>query len=69
VQVTGLLASAGASVTSVGRDILEVDGLSPQHVAHLVAQHGLPLHGLGVRQATLEDVYLELTGNGEGVRP
>jgi ABC-2 type transport system ATP-binding protein len=69
VEVTALLASAGASVTSVGRDILEVDGLSPQHVAHLVAQHGLPLHGLGVRQATLEDVYLELTGNGEGVRP
>ncbi len=65
-EVTTVLARAGAVVTSIGGDSLEVDGVGAERVAQVLAEHGLPLHGLGTRRATLEDVYLQITGNGEG---
>jgi ABC-2 type transport system ATP-binding protein len=65
-EVTTVLARAGAVVTSIGGDSLEVDGVGAERVAEVLAEHGLPLHGLGTRRATLEDVYLQITGNGEG---
>jgi ABC-2 type transport system ATP-binding protein len=63
---TTVLARAGAVVTSTGGGSLEIDGVAADRVAQLFAEHGLPLHGLGTRRATLEDVYLQITGNGEG---
>jgi ABC-2 type transport system ATP-binding protein len=65
-EATTVLVRAGAVVTSSGGDSLEVDGVAPERVAAVLAEHGLPLHGLGSRRATLEDVYLQITGNGEG---
>jgi ABC-2 type transport system ATP-binding protein len=61
-----VLARAGAIVASTGGDSLEVDGVAADRIAQLLAEHDLPLHGLGTRRATLEDVYLQITGNGEG---
>jgi ABC-2 type transport system ATP-binding protein len=56
-----LLAAAGASVTEVGEGILAVD-LKPERVGELAAGNGIVLHELTVEQATLEEVFLELTG-------
>lgn len=56
-----VLANAGATVTSTGRDELTVTGLDPERVADLVREHDLRLHALTPRRATLEEVYLELT--------
>jgi ABC-2 type transport system ATP-binding protein len=56
-----LLAAAGASVTEVGEGVLAVD-LTPERVGELAAANGIVLHELTVEQATLEEVFLELTG-------
>jgi ABC-2 type transport system ATP-binding protein len=56
-----LLAAAGASVTEVGEGVLAVD-LKPERVGELAAANGIVLHELTVEQATLEEVFLELTG-------
>jgi ABC-2 type transport system ATP-binding protein len=47
---------------SVGDDHSIVVGLPPERVGELAAQHGIVLHELRVEQATLEEVFLELTG-------
>jgi ABC-2 type transport system ATP-binding protein len=65
VDVMAVLARAGGSVTSTARDTLVVEGLTAERIAELVTAHGLALHGLQTKQRSLEDVYLELTGNGE----
>ena len=57
----GLLARAGATVTSSGHDGLEVRGLTADLVADLMARHGLRLRELTPHRASLEDAYLELT--------
>jgi ABC-2 type transport system ATP-binding protein len=56
-----LLAAAGASVTEVGEGVLAVD-LKPERVGELAAANAIVLHELTVEQATLEEVFLELTG-------
>jgi ABC-2 type transport system ATP-binding protein len=60
-EAMGLLAGAGATVTSVGHDELEVSGLEAQRIADLMAERGLRLHALTPHRATLEDAYMKLT--------
>jgi ABC-2 type transport system ATP-binding protein len=57
----GVLARAGATVTSTGRDALEVRGLPAQRIADLMADADLRLHELTPHRASLEDAYMELT--------
>ena len=57
----GMLAGAGATVTSAGRDVLEVRGLPAQRIADLMAEADLRLHELTPHRASLEDAYMELT--------
>jgi ABC-2 type transport system ATP-binding protein len=50
-----------------GVDVNEADGvllvdLQPERVGEIAAQHGVVLHELTVERATLEEVFLELTG-------
>ena len=56
-----LLAAQGADVTSLGDGALAVD-LAPEKVGELAAANGIVLHELTVESATLEEVFLELTG-------
>ncbi len=56
-----VLANGGASVTSSGRDTIEVDGLTPEQVVRLLAGAGLGFDGLTTGRASLESMYLELT--------
>jgi ABC-2 type transport system ATP-binding protein len=56
-----VLANAGATVVSTGRDTLTVTGLGVEQIADLARDQGVRLYELTPRRATLEDVYLELT--------
>jgi ABC-2 type transport system ATP-binding protein len=56
-----LLAARGATATEVADGALAVD-LAPERVGELAAANGIVLHELTVESATLEEVFLELTG-------
>jgi ABC-2 type transport system ATP-binding protein len=55
-----LLAAEGVEVNDAD-GVLLVD-VPPERVGELAAQHGVVLHELTVERATLEEVFLELTG-------
>jgi ABC-2 type transport system ATP-binding protein len=59
-RLRALLAARGASVSEI-EGALAVD-LAPEQVGELAAANGIVLHELTVEQATLEEVFLELTG-------
>jgi ABC-2 type transport system ATP-binding protein len=64
-----LLEAAGASVTRDGRrDSMLVHSASLEQIGTLAAQHGIPIFELTHETATLEDRFLELTGEGGNVR-
>jgi ABC-2 type transport system ATP-binding protein len=56
-----------ALLARAGGEVMDADGafvvdLSPERVGELAAANGVVLHELTVEQATLEEVFLELTG-------
>jgi ABC-2 type transport system ATP-binding protein len=58
-----VLAGAGATLVSDGRDRVTVQGLSAEEVSRLLASHRIPLEELVSSRATLEDAYFRLTGD------
>jgi ABC-2 type transport system ATP-binding protein len=60
-EVMGVLAAAGATVTSSGSDELSVTGLDAARIAELTADRGLPLYELTSQRATLEEAFTQLT--------
>ena len=61
-----VLANAGATVTSNGRESVAVAGMPAARVATVLASHGVQLDGLETTRATLEEAYFRLTrGAGE----
>ena len=67
-EVAGLLAARGATVTPQPDGALVVTGLDAAAIGDLAAQHGIALHALVPRQASLEDAYLDLTGESTDYR-
>jgi ABC-2 type transport system ATP-binding protein len=59
--VMTVLARAGGTVSSDDQGAVTVNGLAPERVADLVAEHRLRLHELAPHRATLEEAYLQLT--------
>jgi ABC-2 type transport system ATP-binding protein len=59
-RLRGLLAADGATVTEADGALL-VDAPA-ERVGEVAAAHGIVLHELTVERATLEEVFLELTG-------
>jgi ABC-2 type transport system ATP-binding protein len=55
------LLGAGASVTSGGRDALEISGVSTEQIGELAAANSIVLHELTPLQASLEQAFMELT--------
>ena len=54
-------------LTAEGVEVNDADGvllvdMTPERVGEIAAQHGVVLHELTVERATLEEVFLELTG-------
>jgi len=60
-RLASLLAQAGFDARSLGDGTLAVTA-TPEQVGELAAAHGVVLHELTVERATLEEVFLELTG-------
>ncbi|QFG19856.1 ABC transporter ATP-binding protein [Actinomadura sp. WMMB 499] len=56
-----VLANAGATVTSPGRDAVTVSGLPAERVVGLLAGAGVPFSEVGAHRASLEEAYMELT--------
>jgi ABC-2 type transport system ATP-binding protein len=61
-ELAALLAKQGATVTPADGPGLIVTGMTAETVGDLAAAHGIAVHALIPRQASLEDVYLDLTG-------
>jgi ABC-2 type transport system ATP-binding protein len=60
-EAMAVLANEGATVTSIGHDVLEVTGLTADRIADLMADHGLRVRELTPHRASLEDAYMQLT--------
>jgi ABC-2 type transport system ATP-binding protein len=56
-----LLAARGAAVTAEPGGGLAVTGLDAATIADLASEHGITLHELTPRRASLEEAYMELT--------
>ncbi|GAC1610757.1 MAG: ABC transporter ATP-binding protein [Mycobacteriales bacterium] len=53
--------AGGASQREDGRDQAVVSGLTVEQVGHLAADHAVPLYGLDVQEASLEEAFMALT--------
>jgi ABC-2 type transport system ATP-binding protein len=62
-----LLKKEGAQVTDL-EDGLDVVGRTAADIGELAAREGIALHQLRTEAASLEDVFLELTGSEGGIR-
>ena len=57
----GLLVDAGAEVVADAGGAWRVRGLSSAQIGDLAAEHRVPLHELTPQQASLEEVFMQLT--------
>jgi ABC-2 type transport system ATP-binding protein len=58
-----LLLSPDVTVTLEQPDVLHVDGLAAQHIGTIAWQAHVPIYELTVRQASLEQAFMELTSD------
>ena len=61
-ELAALLTARGATVATGDDGSLAVTGLDAPAIGDLAAEHGLAVHALIPRSASLEDAYLDLTG-------
>jgi ABC-2 type transport system ATP-binding protein len=67
-ELSRRLAARGAIVTPQGDGAVVVTGMDAAAIGDLAAEHGIALHALVPRQASLEDAYLKLTGDSADYR-
>jgi len=60
-RLRALVAATGATVTEVSEGTLAAD-VPPERIGEIAAANGIVLHELTIDSATLEEVFLELTG-------
>jgi ABC-2 type transport system ATP-binding protein len=60
-RLAALLAGPGIAVTTPEAGTLEVEGASAEAVGEIARRHGLVLHELTRRRATLEEAFMALT--------
>ena len=60
-QLRELLLGEGVTVRADGPGVLEVSGLSAEHIGEQAAEAGLTLHELSPHRASLEAAFMELT--------
>jgi ABC-2 type transport system ATP-binding protein len=56
-----LLAGPGVAVTTLGSDLLEVEGAGAEHVGELARRHGVAVYEMTPQRASLEDAFMALT--------
>jgi ABC-2 type transport system ATP-binding protein len=62
-EATAVLERAGATVTAAGPDTLTISGLAAEKVVTVLGDQAVPFSELSAQRATLEQAYLELTGD------
>jgi ABC-2 type transport system ATP-binding protein len=62
-ELAGLMTTRGAAVVPQDDGGLAVTGLSAPAIGDLAAEHGIAVHELTPRHASLEDAYLDITGD------
>ena len=67
-ELSRRLAAKGAAVTPQDDGAIVVTGMDAVTIGDLAARHGLALHALVPRQASLEDAYLNITGGSADYR-
>jgi ABC-2 type transport system ATP-binding protein len=60
-EAAGVLARAGAAVTTGGSGTLVVSGLSAEKIVTLLSGQAVPFSEVSAHRATLEEAYLDLT--------
>ncbi|MFF5537060.1 ATP-binding cassette domain-containing protein [Streptomyces cinerochromogenes] len=60
-RLLDVLHQAGITVVEAGGEALEVEGGKAEQIGELAARHGLVLHELSARQASLEEAFMQLT--------
>jgi ABC-2 type transport system ATP-binding protein len=67
-EMASLLAVRGAAVSREEDGALAVTGLDAPAIGDLAAEHGIAVHALIPRAASLEEAYLDLTGDAADFR-
>jgi ABC-2 type transport system ATP-binding protein len=67
-ELAALLTAAGAAITPEGDGALVVTGMDAPAIGDLAARHGIAVHELVPRHASLEEAYLDLTGGSTDYR-
>jgi ABC-2 type transport system ATP-binding protein len=62
-RLGALLAGPEVAVRASERDLVEVEGVGAPEIGELARDHGLVLHELTPRRATLEEAFMELTSD------
>jgi ABC-2 type transport system ATP-binding protein len=62
-ELASLLAGSGATVTAAGGGELSVTGMGAPAIGDLAAEHGISVHELVPRHASLEQAYMDLTND------
>ena len=68
-RLARLLADQGATLDSRPGGMLAVRGMGAAAVGELAARHGIALHELVAREASLEEAFMELTRDAVDYRP
>jgi ABC-2 type transport system ATP-binding protein len=68
-EATKVLEGAGATVGASGRDALMISGLPAERVVALLGQKAVPFSEVSAHRATLEQAYMQLTGQAVEFRP
>jgi ABC-2 type transport system ATP-binding protein len=62
-QLRQLLAGPGISVTEAGAGVLVVRGVDPAQIGAVARSHQLAIHELVVERASLEEAFMQMTGD------
>jgi ABC-2 type transport system ATP-binding protein len=62
-RLRDLLLAPDITVTTAGPDLLQVDGLTAEHIGTLAWQAHIPVFELAVQAASLEEAFMKLTGD------
>jgi ABC-2 type transport system ATP-binding protein len=68
-QLAELVRGGDIRVTSPEPGVLEIEGLTTEQVGELAAEHRVVLHELTLRQASLEEAFMDLTRDDVEFRP
>lgn len=68
-ELRELVAQRDVHVTTPETNVLEIEGLTPEQVGELAAEHRIVLHGLSERQASLEEAFMHLTRDDVEFKP